>query len=135
MRDPVTRTVAALAVVVAVIGCAAQDSESNRNVAAIAGQTTKIAGNSRLDAACRGVDPPEVKVIEPPDHGTVEIRRTVNTITNPGGGSTRCLGVVAEGLGLFYTPRQGFTGVDRLRYTARYPNLPLRQYTVTIGVR
>lgn len=142
---------AALAVPLALAGCvapnvqggqgaanapaAAPGSDVKRTAAAAAGRTTHLFGYSHMGSDCRSKSLPTVDILTQPSHGTVDVRETVVTAATIRSGRTDCLGTTTNGVGVFYTPAAGFTGVDRLRYSVQSPSMRARTFEVTIGVR
>lgn len=113
----------------------AQRPDIIRTAAAAPDQATRLFAHSHLGTNCRSDALPTIEVTTPPSSGTVVIRETVVTAATTGSARTNCLGATTSGVGVFYTPAAGFTGLDRFRYTLTNPGGRSQTYAVIVGVR
>jgi hypothetical protein len=87
-----------------------------------AGRAVHLQGYARSDPSCAGLDPPEILIEQPPQHGIVCLRRDKmmldGTIEN---NLKHCLGRIINGFFVTYLPRRGYVGSDHVLYTVRFP--------------
>jgi hypothetical protein len=112
---------------------AAQDEHLNR--IAKAALDTSIAGYTRTNAACEGVDPPTLYLDKPPEHGVVcwrsgDIRMNAVVVGN----HSHCMGRIARGVAVRYLSRRDYAGPDDFRYIVHYPQMD-HSVGVTVTVR
>jgi hypothetical protein len=112
---------------------AAQEEHLNR--IAKAAQDTSIAGYTRTNAACEGIDPPTLYFDKPPEHGVVcwssaDIR--INWVVESN--MSHCVGRIARGVAIRYLSRRDYAGPDNLRYTVHFTKVN-HTVSVTVTVR
>jgi hypothetical protein len=95
-----------------------------------AGQEVFVDGYARSDSHCQGLDPPQISIDQPPEHGIVCWRRgdllLTTTVEN---NLAHCLGRNVNGFHVIYLSRSDYTGSDHIRYIVRFPT---RQYSVEV---
>ncbi len=85
-----------------------------RNVAG--GSTTLIAAHAEFDANCKPLGgAPDVTVLDPAQHGSVDVKKGNFQPAAPKTANA-CLGEPVFGTQIYYTPKAGFHGIDRIRY-------------------
>jgi hypothetical protein len=70
---------------------------------------------------CSGFPMPDVRIPEPPRSGTITVRYGLSTFP---ANAPQCAGRQVPGLGVFYRPNTGFTGLDRVRIESGAPGQP-----------
>jgi len=70
------------------------------------------------------MEPPEVYLDKPPDHGTVCFRvGNIKLAHITTGNATQCLGRKMSGVRVIYLSRWRYAGPDELRYTVVFPTV------------
>lgn len=88
-----------------------------------AGREVAIRGFAEFDGNCRLRNVQRITVVQPPMHGTVEIRPAVVTIEKNWVGSTNCEGTKLDGVRLYYKPADDFVGTEHFSFDVDYMRL------------
>jgi hypothetical protein len=94
---------------------AASSTDRTHSVATIAGRDVRIAVHSHWNADCTPAGDPEIVLHARPKHGLVSFRPQTAVVTHSRFGVS-CIGKTLPGIGVWYTPDQGFTGRDWFDY-------------------
>jgi hypothetical protein len=94
------------------------------------GKTARIGVVTSLKKDCTVGPTVEVKVLAPPKHGTLNVRK--GKLKTPA--TFRCPNIETSVQGLFYQASPGYTGTDEVKYEAKAPDGTTRQITVQINV-
>jgi DNA-binding SARP family transcriptional activator len=89
-----------------------------------AGREVFLNSHSSVDDECEHNGLPVVTVLEPPAHGAVDTRELRVIVGWQRGriGPRNCGGVSNLGIGVYYRPRPGFHGNDRVTYRVSFPS-------------
>src|SRR4028118_1791942 len=79
------------------------------------GQEVRLLVLNNTAGECSGLPVPEVRIQEPPRNGVVIVRFGQTRFTEA---APRCAGREVAGLAVYYLPKAGFTGPDRVRIEA-----------------
>lgn len=109
------------------------------------GQATKsiFAGNeSRIGALnsvlsdCNSGPRPDVRVIKGPANGEIRFEPLTIPIDRPKNNArAHCNGKPTDALGLYYKPKEGFTGEERITIDADWRNGNVDRFTYIVNVR
>ena len=89
--------------------------------AATAGRDTFLEGYSAADNNCQVLDPPEIIIDQPPEHGFVCLRRGDSLLkTTMENNLAHCLGKQVSGVHVIYVSHPDYSGADHVRYTVRF---------------
>jgi len=77
------------------------------------GREVRLTVHSVYGSDCTGGPRPKVTVLIAPRNGTLSIRNSVEVVNKPG---NPCHGKSIPGTGVFYKPKAGFRGEDRMLY-------------------
>ena len=102
----------------------AQSPPGEQEVKVPSGQEVQILVLNNTGGDCSGLPPPEVRVEEPPRGGIIIVRFGQSSIPET---APRCAGRQIPGLGVFYRPKGGFSGPDRVRIETGAPGQPSEQ--------
>ena len=102
----------------------AQSTPGEQEVKVPSGQEVQILVLNNTGGDCSGLPPPEVRVEEPPRGGIIIVRFGQSNIPET---APRCAGRQIPGLGVFYRPKGGFSGPDRVRIETGAPGQPSEQ--------
>ncbi len=135
------RTIIAAAIgAVALCGAArpasAQIGETDRMIQrqTTAGQAVRIWPYVKLNHRCQQNGTPQISLLTPPAHGSIEQRSEEVAITTVLPGGNDCRGKSAPGIAVWYTPAAGFKGQERFDYQVTYGSLS-RHDTIVVDVR
>ena len=85
------------------------------------GQEVMVMALTNTGGECSGFPMPDVRIPEPPRNGTTIVRYGLSTFP---ANAPQCAGRQVPGLGVFYRPNTGFTGLDRVRIESGAPGQP-----------
>ncbi len=100
-----------------------------------AGRAVRVATQASWRQDCSPNSPPQIQVTQAPEHGKVSLSRSATTIQNADAGGEQCIGRRASGVGIVYTPQQGFRGVDQFAFTAAFPSGVVLNDQASVTVR
>jgi hypothetical protein len=109
------------------LSAAAQDSV-HRSAKAVAGQSVQLSVHWNLNKDCSPATPPEVRVITPPQHGSLAIRigqLKAERVRN-------CSGIVAPARVVLYQSEASYIGQDQVSYEVKKADGGTETHTVTI---
>ena len=127
----------------AVISAFATDQSSQRSVYVAAGRESRIASYGAPNEKCKTLADPDIQIVEWPSYGTLG-DKSVRVVAERIGVARRdhpCLGRFINSLGIYYRPKAGFHGSDRIRLRVTFPstgpgeNTVIRDEDIFIGVR
>ena len=98
------------------------------------GREVRLSTEVSWDRQCQRQGTPVVTVVAPPASGDIGTRPASKTVQGNLVGSTSCAGMRMEGVGVYYTPRPGFQGIDEVRYDVRFPNGQTLHFVARIDV-
>jgi hypothetical protein len=113
-----------VALATCLLPCTNAYAQKQLSKAVTAGFYIVIEGYARTDSNCQAIDPPQFVIDQPPEHGTVCVRRgdvLVRSIVE--NNLTHCLGRKVSGVHVVYLPRRDHRGADHVRYTVRFPTV------------
>jgi len=105
------------------------------NVIAKSGQTTTIDFSSRLNPDCSPRELAKFRVVQPPQHGRVDVGPKDGFPKFPAGSPfAACDKNPVHGVAVTYTPANGFSGADAFSFTEDVPAGPatIRQISLTV---
>jgi hypothetical protein len=83
-----------------------------------------LRGYARSNNDCEALDPPDIVIDRPPEHGIVCLRRgnlkLQRTVEN---NLVHCLGKKVIGVHVIYVAQNGYVGKDSVLYTVRFPTV------------
>ena len=89
-----------------------------------AAQDSFIEGYVRRDTTCKPLDPPQLVIEQPPEHGIVCYKLADVLTQKPiGNNYTQCLGKKISGIHVRYLARGGYTGPDHVLYIVVFPDV------------
>jgi hypothetical protein len=108
------------AVAITVYSCDAQTLQQEKHLTHTtrASEEIVVEGEAQADEFCNSAEPPQLFLDRRPDHGTVCFESGEFEVGEAVTGDLACLGRMVRGVNIIYRPRPGYTGADRLRYTA-----------------
>jgi hypothetical protein len=136
MRAMVLRLVAygLVALATSLLPCANAYAQRQLLKIVTAGHDVLVDGYARADNNCQGIDPPQIMIEQPPEHGTVCFRRDDLVLrTTMENNLVHCLGRKVSGFSVIYLSRRDYKGADRFRYTVRFPTVE-HSIDVTLNV-
>jgi hypothetical protein len=109
-------------------GCAASPpafAQTKLSVNVLASFDAELQGYSRTNSNCEAIDPPEIRIYRPPEHGIVCLRhaerlKLQSTLEN---NFAHCLGKRVSGVVVVYLPAGGYAGSDKVSYTVVFPTI------------
>jgi len=108
---------------------AAQDSV-HRSATAVAGQSVRLSVHWNLNKDCSPATPPEVRVLTPPQHGSLAIRTgqlKAERVRN-------CSSVQAPARIVFYQSEAGYAGKEQVSYELKKADGGIETHSVTITI-
>lgn len=104
-------------VAISMSGCATTSSDGVRQVrfdkTAKTGQRQSVGHNWHLNPDCTVTHVPNVRVIEPPLHGSLALVREQAVVTNAKGLFAKCNSLKLPMIGYYYQSTPGYIGKDR----------------------
>ncbi len=92
---------------VSVLGAGAQDM-TERQVKAVPGRDNRVAVYTNIQPDCTSGPLPAIRLLAPPAHGTVSVKRGMLKATN----FKQCLATEVPVFVAIYRPAEGFAGID-----------------------
>lgn len=88
-------------------------NEIVRERTAIPGAENRLMTHSDYGERCEGGPVPTVELTRHPEHGSVVVRESTETVNRPG---HLCHARMIDGIGIFYIPEPGYVGTDEFAY-------------------
>ncbi len=128
-----SRIVLSSALLIAGVGVAvAKDIQMRKNVRATG--ETAILPHSSFRGECE-TRAPEIKILDNPANGTVAIKSGPRKFPAGGKGNmAKCDGKTGVAAAVFYTPKSGFQGFDKVRYEVTFASGNKNVYIVQLRV-
>lgn len=96
--------------------------------------TSELVGyDYEWDQTCRPLPRPRPTLIEPPRHGKVSFSNGTGTMLDDK--SSQCRGARSNSVGVFYTPKRGYTGPDVFKIRWTYSIIASQVDTFELDVR
>ena len=93
----------------------------------------RIAVHSIYGDDCKGTQKAKIRLTRAPANGTIALRHSLERANRP---AERCHGRDVPGIGVFYKPKPGFSGKDRVVYERQTPaGKPVFSVDASISVR
>jgi hypothetical protein len=89
----------------------AQNDEVQRDLKAVPGEATRIGIYTNVKPDCTSGPLPQIRLVTPPAHGVVRVRRGTAKLTNV----KQCLATLVPVFAAFYLPAGSFTGPDEFK--------------------
>lgn len=121
--------IAALVVTGACFSASAQE-QLYRTAEVASGKQTRIAIYGNVSKECTAGQPPDIKVVKPPAHGTLAVR---SGKTKPGS-LARCPALEVLAQGVFYQPNPKYMGADEVAFEVKRSDGRNQAVTVKITV-
>jgi hypothetical protein len=83
-------------------------------------ESVQLASHAEWDRSCRARATPSVTIVQPPQHGHIEVAERDFVITRARVSST-CIGQTTHGNVVTYVPDRGYRGTDRMAYRVTSP--------------
>jgi hypothetical protein len=129
MRRFCFATAAMASVIAAPAG--AQNNEVQRDIKTVPGQATRIGVYVNVKPDCTSGPLPEIRLVTPPAHGVVRVKRGNVKLTN----FKQCLAAQVPALAAFYLPTGSFTGPDEfVLETSTEGQKQVQHFRVTVSV-
>ena len=105
-----------------------------RNMGIVPGRPARVFIFAGVDQNCASLPEPQLEVTKPPAKGDVSFRPGQATKLAATASGT-CIGAKATGTGVYYTAREGTSGIDRFSVVARLASgeTMARDFDVMIG--
>jgi hypothetical protein len=88
------------------------------------GQEVRMLALNNTGGECSGFPMPEVRISEAPRSGTIIVRYGVSRFAE---NAPQCAGRQVPGLGVYYRPKPGFSGTDKVRIESGATGQPSQQ--------
>jgi hypothetical protein len=114
-------------------GAALAQDKVYRSADAVSGKAMRLSVHGNVSKDCKPGPLPEIKVVTPPKHGTLAVKRG-----KVGAGQLkRCPTLEVPVEGVFYQANANYTGDDEVAYEVKRSDGPAQSMTVkiTVGAR
>jgi hypothetical protein len=123
-----------LVVLLILSACSSAFAQDHRRKTFVSGDNFVVASYARGDDQCNSIEPPSLVLDNPPKHGIACLGpRDVFATRREEGNLPQCVTRTMKGVGLFYRPRAGFAGDDKIRFTVIFPTVK-RSFEVELHV-
>ena len=130
-------------IALSVLPASALERNTQRNIFVSAGREARIASYGAPDDKCKAIVQPDVAIAEWPSYGSIADKpvRVIAERSNVLRADHPCLGKFIDALAIYYRPKPGFRGSDRVRLRIRFdPAAPASsantvEEEILIGVR
>ena len=131
MPTPCRYALAAVLLVLFAVAARAEGSVIEREVKAAPGRDARVSFFTDIKADCMSGPLPAIRLVLPPGHGTVTVKRGTVRATN----FRQCLATEVPALAVFYRPTGDYTGADQFLLEIGWPNgrKDLQHYRVNVA--
>jgi hypothetical protein len=106
-------------------------SANYSSVEAVAGKPVQLGYYASAHKNCTAAEAPTVRVLTPPQHGTLSIRKAVLSTNKVAG----CPGLKTPTQVAFYQAGEGYVGPDKVSFEVTAENGEVATYEITITVK